>query len=204
MKIFAKAAGTIWSAGKFALRSLSIALETPEGRGAEHSRVVFDRGDSVGLLMYDEALDEVVLTRQVRPGPILRAISQGASFDWSDGAGVSAIEPVAGSMDVEGEDPEDCARREAEEEAPGCEILSVEKIASYWPSPGGTSERIHLFCAVVDSSGAEKRGGLADHGEEIEVLRLDADEAIAMARDGRIDTAMGVIALEWLSRRRSR
>jgi len=202
MKIRARVLGTLWEAGKFALRSLSVALETAEGRGVHHLRVVFDRGDSVGLLMFDAATDEVILTRQARPGPMLRALAHGASLEWDDAAAALVVEPVAGSMDVAGEAPELCARREAEEEAPGCRILSVEKIAAYWPSPGGCSERIHLFCAVVDSSQAQERGGLAEHGEEIEVLRLPAGEAIAMARDGRIDTAMAIIALEWLARRR--
>jgi D-serine dehydratase len=64
-------------------------------------------------------------------------------------------------------------------------------------SPGALTEKIHCFFAEYEPSmrvGAG--GGLADEGEEIEVIELSIDEALAMVDDGRIVDAKTIMLLQ--------
>jgi ADP-ribose pyrophosphatase len=106
------------------------------------------------------------------------------------------LEIVAGIIEA-GETPEDVIRREAIEET-GCPVQNVVPICEYLVSPGGTSERISLFCGQVDASSAGGVHGAADEGEDIRVTAMSADEAIARMQDGAIISAAPIIALQWL------
>ena len=80
----------------------------------------------------------------------------------------------------------------------GLTLLSLHPITRYFPSPGGSDERVYLYCALVDSRGAGGIHGLAEEGEDIRVSLWPRAEAIAAVEDGRIDNAASIIALQWL------
>ncbi len=72
-------------------------------------------------------------------------------------------------------------------------------VCEYLASPGGTSERISLFCGKVDASQAGGVYGLPEEGEDIRVLTLSFDEAFACMGSGEINSASAIIALQWLA-----
>lgn len=155
------------------------------GMGKEIERELFVRHDAVCVLPYDPLRDEVVLIEQFRVGALGKA-----DDPW-------LIEMVAGLIDKD-EQPEEVARREALEEA-GLELGQLWPVSTYFPSPGGSNERVHLFIGRCDSSGAGGVFGLEEEGEDIRADVWTLDEALAGVRDGRIDNAASIIALLWLA-----
>jgi len=153
------------------------------------TRELFERGHAAAVLPYDPETDQVVLTEQFRIGAL-----QAPSGPW-------LLEIVAGIIEV-GETPEAVVRREAIEEI-GCAVGELMSICDYHVSPGGTSERIHLFCGRVDASQAGGVHGLADEGEDIRVVVMSADEAMAHMQAGKIVSAAPIIALQWLMMHRA-
>jgi ADP-ribose pyrophosphatase len=152
-------------------------------------REVFERGHSVAVLLYDPALDQVVLIEQVRLPALI------------GGGPARTIEVAAGVIDP-GETVEDVAYREVREET-GLEIRVLLPMCSYFASPGGTSEHVTIFAGRVD---AAKAGGIhgADHDEDIKVVVLNYTDAMAALEDGRIRVASTVISLQWLALHRER
>lgn len=160
------------------------------GMGPLISRELFVRHDAVCVLPYDPQLDRVVLIEQFRVGALDKS-----AHPW-------LLELVAGLID-KAESPEQVARREAEEEA-GLALGELWPVTAYYPSPGGSDERVHLFVGRCDSRGAGGIHGLAEEGEDIRVLVLSLDEALAALADGRIDNAASIIALQWLALNREK
>ena len=154
------------------------------GWSDEIVRELFQRGDGAAVLLYDPLLDKVVFIEQFRIGALHAP------------GGAWLLEIVAGAMDVN-EKPEDVVYREAIEEA-GCNIEALIPIREYLVSPGGTSEIIHLFCGKVDASGAGGIHGLDEEGEDIRVVVMSFDEALEELKNGRINSAAPIIALQWL------
>jgi ADP-ribose pyrophosphatase len=148
-------------------------------------RELFHRGRSVAVIPYDPVADQVVLIEQFRVG---------AMFVEGD---PWLLEIVAGAFE-EGESPEDVAYREASEEA-GCEIRKLVRIAEFFPTPGGCSEKITLFCGIVDSRGLGGVHGLSEEHEDILVRVLSFDQAIEWLNQGRIEAAIPIIGLQWLA-----
>lgn len=148
------------------------------------TRELFERGHAAAVLPYDPTTDQVVLTEQFRIGAL-----QAPGGPW-------LLEIVAGMMET-GETPEAVVRREALEEI-GCAVGDLVSICDYHVSPGGTSERIHLFCGRVDAAQASGVHGVADEGEDIRVVVMSADDAIAHMQAGKIVSAAPIIALQWL------
>jgi ADP-ribose pyrophosphatase len=147
-------------------------------------RIVFERGDSAGMLLHDLARNEVILLEQVR----IATLDSGTGLLLEIPAGV--IEP--------GDSAEDTARREIQEET-GAPPGQLVWISSFYPSPGACSERVHLFYAPYPE-GVEtaQTTGLAAENEDIRVLRVPLEEAFQMVRDGRIQDAKTIIGLQWL------
>ena len=119
--------------------------------------------------------------------------------DWqalADGDGPWLVECVAGVIE-DGEEEQQVAHRETLEEA-GCKIEHLETISRYYVSPGGTTEHCSLFCGIVDSEGVGGIHGLDHENEDIRVFVLDADEAYAWVREGKIRSSATLIALLWL------
>jgi ADP-ribose pyrophosphatase len=88
--------------------------------------------------------------------------------------------------------------REAIEEA-NLALTSLWPITQYYPSPGGSDERVHLFVGRCDSEGAGGVHGLAEEGEDIRVHVWPLEDALDAVKDGRIDNAASIIALQWLA-----
>lgn len=148
-------------------------------------REILERGDAVAVLPYDPKLNRVVLIEQIRIGAI-----RGEKSPW-------LLEIVAGMID-KGESKEQVAIREAREEA-GLTVSKLIPMLNYLSSPGGTTERIYLYLALVDSENAGGIYGLADEQEDIKVQVLDFDYALAQLNAGVIDNAATVICMQWLA-----
>lgn len=160
------------------------------GMGKLINRELFVRHDAVCVLPYDPQRDCVVLIEQFRVGALDKSANP-----W-------LIELVAGLIDKD-EQPEEVARREAVEEA-GLELAELWPLTQYYPSPGGSDERVHLYVGRCDSRGAGGVHGLEVEGEDIRVLVWSLDEALAALDDGRIDNAASIIALQWLALNRDK
>jgi ADP-ribose pyrophosphatase len=152
------------------------------------TREMFERGNAVAVLLYDPKADRVVMTRQFLVGAHYAGLPA-----WP-------LQIVAGTID-QGDTEEATARREAEEEA-GVRVTDLKKITTFLPSPGGSTEVITLFCALVDSTTAGGVWGLAEENEDIKVEVLPALEALERLDNGEITAATAVIALHWLARHR--
>lgn len=152
-------------------------------------RELFERGHAAAVLLYDPERDEVVVLEQFRIGAL-----EAAGGPW-------LLEIVAGMIEA-GETAGDVVCREAREEA-GCEVLELEFICEYLVSPGGTSERISLYCGRVVSSGVGGIHGLDAEDEDILVRAVAFDEAWHLLQQGEINSASPIIALQWLKMHRS-
>lgn len=157
-----------------------------DGRSERLVREVHDHGHGAAVLPFDAARGTVLLVRQFRLPAFLH-----------DGDG-HIIEACAGLLD--GNDPADCARREALEEL-GYALRNLRQVASVYSTPGAVTERLTLFLAdyaAVDrvSSG----GGQAHEGEDIEVLEMPLDAALGLMRAGGIADAKTVLLLMALER----
>lgn len=148
-------------------------------------REVFERGHAVGVLLYDPALDSVLLIEQFRVGA------------YAAGMDAWQIEAVAGIID-EGETPEQVAVREAKEEA-GCTVTDLVPICKYLVSPGGATETCALFCGRTDLSAAGGHHGLHEEDEDIRAFVLPVGDALRLLDDGKVANAVTVIALQWLA-----
>lgn len=155
------------------------------GWSGQMTRELFERGNAAAVLPYDPNRDEVVLIEQFRVGA-----HQNSDNPW-------LMEVVAGVIEP-GESAQEVAKRESLEES-GCSIDNLEFITHYFVSPGGTSERCHLFCASVDSEQAGGLHGLAEENEDIKVHVVKRERAMQMIEDGTICSAAPIIALQWLA-----
>ncbi len=162
------------------------------GWSKEISREVLERGHAAAVLPYDPERDAVVLIDQFRAGPFARSAGDSP---W-------LLEIVAGIIDGE-ETPEFVVRREAAEEA-GLTITETIPIANYYTSPGAVSEHIEVYLGRVDSAGAGGIHGLESESEDIRVVPVSFDEAMAWLAAGRIMASPAIIALQWLALNRDR
>ena len=156
------------------------------GWSDELNRELFRRGSCVAVLLYDPLADKVVLIEQFRVGAILQPKPERT---W-------LLEIVAGAIE-EGETAEQVAYRESVEEA-GCEIQELTVINEFYTTPGGASERITLFYGRVDATNVEGIHGLDHEYEDIRVMTVSSEEAYRMVRQGDIESAIPIIAIQWL------
>ncbi|MDX8389590.1 MAG: NUDIX domain-containing protein [Mariprofundaceae bacterium] len=142
-----------------------------------------ERGDAIAVLLYDASKDQVLLIEQFRIGPAARGDSP-----W-------LIEVVAGMID-DGESPEDAAERESIEEA-GFRPKKLIPLGCYYSTPGGSSERIHLFLGEIDANDAiGAGGGVASEHEDIRTFWLDRKQAVSWVESGRINSAAPMLAIQ--------
>jgi len=149
------------------------------------TRELFERGNCVAVLLYDPEKDKVVIIEQFRLGPI------------DEPKNAWMLEIVAGIIDA-GETAEQVAYREAEEEA-GCVVKKMHFINEFYTSPGGASEKIGLFYGAVNSDDIGGLHGLAHEHEDILVKTVSFDEAYQMLIEGEIESAIPIIAIQWLA-----
>ena len=148
------------------------------------TRELFHRGNCVAVLLYDPNRDEVVIIEQFRIGAM-----QIPEQAW-------LLEIVAGAIE-QGETAEEVAYRESVEEA-GCEIQELVKINDFFTSPGGTSELLSLFYGKVDTSNVGGIHGLDHEDEDIAVTAMKFDDVYQLLLDGKILSAIPIIAIQWL------
>ena len=168
---------------KYVLRQLTFSWRRNDGAWQRNIREVYDRGNGAVILPYNLAARRVVLTRQFRMPAFLNGYRE------------TLIEAAAGMLD--GAAPEDRIRAETEEET-GYRILHVRKVFEMFTSPGAVTEKLHFFVAEYDAGAKTGAGGGLKHeGEDIEVLEIGIDDALAMLADGRICDAKTAILLQY-------
>ncbi|NDW46354.1 NUDIX domain-containing protein [Ruegeria sp. PrR005] len=169
----------------FSIVELELRHELFDGSmGDPITRLVLERGDSVAVLPHDPHANMVLLCEQFRAPTISRGPG------W-------LLEIPAGMVDGK-EGIETCARREMSEET-GHEVQALTPIATVYPSPGGSSERIHILLGEIAlRADAPDTAGAAQEGEDIRIIRLPVEAALARLRAGDILDAKTLIALQWL------
>lgn len=169
------------------LTKYSIELKRRDGVWEKQIRQVYDRGNGAAILPIDPERGTVLLVRQFRM-PVYLNPAPGT------GERGMLIEACAGLLDRN--DPETAIRKEAEEEL-GYRLRAVHKVFDTYMSPGSVSERLSLF--VADYSPSDRisaGGGEASEGEDIEVMELRLEEALALVDRGEIADAKTIILLQ--------
>jgi GDP-mannose pyrophosphatase NudK len=153
-----------------------------DGSQQLHDRDLLDRGDGVSVLLYNQERGTVLLVRQPRIVATLLGHSNGETLEVCNGL-------------VQNEEPLACALREVQEEL-GHSLEHLRFISSVYASPGGSTELIHFFLGEYSwETRLGSGGGLADEGEDIEVIEVTYGQAIHWARDGTIRDARSILAL---------
>ena len=173
----------VLSDNHYLLKTTTFEYRRGNGEWQTQHREIYDRGNGATLLPYNLAQRTVVLVRQFR---------YPAYVNGYDGL---MIEAAAGLLDDAS--PEARIRVEAEEET-GYRLGAVSKVFEAFMSPGAVTEKLHFFVAEYEPAmRIGSGGGLADEGEDIEVLELPIDEALAMIADGRITDAKTIMLLQY-------
>ncbi len=148
------------------------------------TRLNLERPDASAVLLHDTADDALILVKQFRY----------SVFAGGDGGWMTEI--VAGIIDPQ-DDPERAAMREVMEET-GYEVDGLKHLFTFYPSPGGCSEKCFLFAAEVDEGKRTGKGGGAPGEEEdIEVLKIPVETVFEMMDKKEIIDAKTLIALQW-------
>jgi len=173
----------VLSDNHYLLKTTTFEWRRASGEWQTQRRETYDRGNAATLLPYNRARRTVVLVRQFR---------YPAYVNGYDGL---LVEAAAGLL--ENATPEVRIRAEAEEET-GYRLGEVKKIFEAFMSPGSVTEKLHFFVAEYEAKmRVSSGGGLADEGEDIEVLELAFDDALAMIKDGRIVDAKTIMLLQY-------
>lgn len=146
----------------------AVFLSTPHGRIQKD--LLIHPGAVVILPFLDN--DRIIMLRQYRPGPA----------KW-------IYELPAGTIE-EGEEPEEAARRELEEET-GYVAGKMKLLFKMYPSPGVSTEVMHMFCASRLAKGRLHRG----EDEFMETFVLDFKDAIGMIEKGYIEDGKTIALL---------
>jgi GDP-mannose pyrophosphatase NudK len=168
----------------YVLRRFTFDYQKKDGTWERQAREAYDRGNGATILLYNRPGRKVILTRQFRLPTYINGNPTGM-----------LIEACAGLLDRD--NPEDCIRRETEEET-GYQIEEVQKVFEAYMSPGSVTEILHFFVAEYSKDmRVSDGGGHADEQEHIEVLEMDFEEALAMIRRGAIRDAKTIMLLQY-------
>jgi len=169
----------------YTLNKVTFEYLKKDGTLETQSREAYDRGNGATILLYNKESKTVILTRQFRLPTYINGNEDGMM-----------IEACAGLLDKD--NPEDCIKRETEEEL-GYEISDIKKVFEVYMSPGSVTEILYFFIAEYSKSmKINDGGGLADEQEEIEVLELNIDEALKMIDSGAIKDAKTIMLIQHL------
>jgi|SRR6476659_9496800 len=169
----------------YTLRKVTYQYLQSDGTWQTQSREAYDRGNGATIILYNQEQQTVVLTRQFRLPTFINGNPSGM-----------LIEACAGLLDQD--NPEDCIRRETEEET-GYKIRDVRKIFEAYMSPGSVTEILHFFIAEYSPSMKVHEGGGMEHEQEnIEVLEIPFEQAMRMVDHGEIKDAKTIILLQYL------
>src|SRR5215471_18114322 len=143
----------------YILRKITYEFQKKNGTQKINTREAYDRGNGATILLYNKTQSTVILTRQFRLPTYINGNESGM-----------LIETCAGLLDKD--NPEDCIRRETEEET-GYKVSSVKKIFEVYMSPGSVTEILFFFIAEYSKNMKVNEGGGVDEDEDIEVLEVD-------------------------------
>ena len=168
----------------YTLNKVIFDYQMQDGQWVEQAREAYDRGNGATVLLYNREKHTVILIRQFRMPTFLNGNPSGMM-----------IETCAGVLD--GDDPETCVIKEAEEES-GYRVRLVEKVFEAYMSPGAVTEILHFYIAEYrDEDKVGKGGGLDHEQEDIEVLEVDFDRAMSMIASGEIKDAKTIMLLQY-------
>ena len=168
----------------YILKKTTFEYRCRDGHWQRQSRETYDRGNGAVLLLFNVERSTVVLIRQFRFPAFVNGCRDGL-----------LIEACAGLLD--GDDPQTCIRREAEEET-GFRVRSPRKILEAYMSPGSVTEKLHFFVAEYETQDRLSAGGgdLAE-GEDIEVIELPLASALQMISTGAIQDGKTIMLLQY-------
>ncbi|MCF2504053.1 GDP-mannose pyrophosphatase NudK [Dyadobacter sp. CY107] len=168
----------------YTLKKYTFDYQGADGRWERQSREAYDRGNGAVILLFNREKQTVILTRQFRIPTYVNGNETGM-----------LIEACAGLLDRD--NPEDCIRRETEEET-GYMINAVEKIFEAYMSPGSVTEILYFFVAEYsDEMKVSEGGGSEQEQENIEVMELHFNEALRMVKSGEIKDAKTIMLLQY-------
>lgn len=168
----------------YTLRKVTFEYQKKDGVWETQSREAYDRGNGATILLYNKEGRTVILTRQFRMPTYVNGNETGM-----------LIETCAGLLDLD--NPEDCIRRETEEET-GYKVKHVRKVFEAYMSPGSVTEMLYFFVAEYSKDMKISEGGGLEHDQEnIEVLELPFDEALQMMANGQIRDGKTIMLLQY-------
>lgn len=168
----------------YVLRKVTFDYQKHDGSWETQSREAYDRGNGATILLYNREKGTVILTRQFRMPTYVNGNPDGM-----------LIEACAGLLDKD--NPEDCIRRETEEET-GYKVTDVRKVFEAYMSPGSVTEILYFFVAEYSRDMKVSDGGGLEHDQEnIEVLELPFAEALQMVAEGQIRDAKTIMLLQY-------
>jgi nudix-type nucleoside diphosphatase (YffH/AdpP family) len=168
----------------YVLRKITFDYQKKDDSWETQSREAYDRGNGATILLYNKTSKTVILTRQFRMPTYMNGNETGM-----------LIETCAGLLDKD--NPEDCIRRETEEET-GYKISEVKKVFEAYMSPGSVTEIIYFFVAeYAKEMKTGEGGGHEDEQENIEVLEMKFEEALKMIETGEIKDGKTIMLLQY-------
>ena len=169
----------------YTLKKITYDYLKKDGSWQTQSREAYDRGNGATILLYNTDFKTVILTRQFRLPSFINGNDSGL-----------LIESCAGLLDKD--NPEDCIRRETEEET-GYKISTIKKIFEAYMSPGSVTEILYFFIAEYSSNmKVNEGGGVVHEQEDIEVLEIKFDKAFHMIETGEIRDGKTIMLLQHL------
>ena len=168
----------------YVLKKVTYEYSKKDGTKLTQSREAYDRGNGATILLYNQQQQTVILTKQFRLPTFINGNEDGMM-----------IEACAGLLDKD--NPEDCIKRETEEET-GYKITDVKKVFEAYMSPGSVTEILYFFIAEYSKDMKVNEGGGVEHEEEnIEVLELNVNDALRMIGTGEIKDAKTIMLLQY-------
>lgn len=168
----------------YKLYKYTFELRDDDGNAYKQTREAYDRGNGAVILLFNTERKTIILTRQFRLPTFVNGNADGMM-----------IEACAGLLDDD--NPEECIRRETEEET-GYRIDEVKKIFEAYMSPGSVTEVLHFFIGEYSKDQKIHEGGGVDHEQEnIEVLEWPFDKAWQMLQSGDIKDAKTIMLLQY-------
>lgn len=174
----------ILSTNWYTLKKVTFNFLTRHGNWIQQSREAYDRGNGATIMLYNKEKKTVILTKQFRMPTFINGNETGMM-----------IEACAGLLDLD--NPEDCIRRETEEET-GFKLKDVKKVYEAYMSPGSVTEILYFFVAEYSHDMKISEGGGVDEDENIEVMELPFEEAFNMIHSGEIRDAKTIMLLQYL------
>lgn len=169
----------------YTLKKITYQYSLKDGTIQIQDREAYDRGNGAVILLYNKEQQTVILTRQFRLPTYINGNESGL-----------LIEACAGLLDKD--NAEDCIKRETEEET-GYQVTEVRKIFEAYMSPGSVTEILYFFIAAYTKDmKIHEGGGLAHEQENIEVLELSIDQAMAMIANGEIKDGKTIMLLQYV------